>query len=453
MTNAQTNRAKTQNGAETNATSENAVVDFFFIVGASRSMTESDIENKFLSAWSQNPELAVRVGLWSRDPRGGAGERRAFRIIFKKLIEIDPDRARRALARIPELGRWDDVLVALETPLADTAVAMIKAALESSDRLCAKWMPRQGLRARRLRESLGWSPKRWRKTLVNLTQVVETQMCRKEWDEIDYESVPSVAHARYRSAFSRHSTERYAEFLAEVRAGEKTINASAVFPHDVIRNMSDGCDEQWAALPDFMSESKESIMPLVDVSGSMAIQLSGKVTALDVAVGLGLYVSERNEGPFRNAFITFSSSPQINITSGSIRDRVSQMVSSDWDMGTNVMSAIKLILDTARHHNLDADSVPNTLLILSDMEFDFANSGSTTFESMQAIFEEYGYRFPRIVWWNLNSSKNNYPVAAHENGTAMISGFSPAILKAVLAGRTTPLETMMETINSSRYDF
>jgi hypothetical protein len=64
-----------------------------------------------------------------------------------------------------------------------------------------------------------------------------------------------------------------------------------------------------------------------------------------------------------------------------------------------------------------------------------------------------GYKVPAIVYWNIQSRGNNIPVAFDETGTALISGFSPSILKSIVKGEiTSPQGIMDETIMSPRYE-
>jgi len=100
--------ATTANGAVTNASSLNKNVDLFFLAGASRG---KDITSTFAGALVEDSEVAVRVLEWARDARGGAGERETFRKLFGYLIRTEPKLAGRVLPKVPELGRWDDVLM------------------------------------------------------------------------------------------------------------------------------------------------------------------------------------------------------------------------------------------------------------------------------------------------------------------------------------------------------
>ena len=102
--------------------------------------------------------------------------------------------------------------------------------------------PRQGPLAVEIRNFFGMSPKFYRKSLVELTKVVETQMCAKDWDAINFSHVPSVASSRYKKAFNRN-TKKYAEYVAKLVKGDDPtvkVNAAAVYPYDVLKGMSSG---------------------------------------------------------------------------------------------------------------------------------------------------------------------------------------------------------------------
>ena len=231
--------ARTQNDMKARVSTANALTDLFFKIGAMRG---KNVIPAWTAARVQDSDLASRIALWARDIRGGAGERKIFRDILTDLVNTDLDRASALARKAPELGRWDDLLVLVGTPLETFAFEMIGAALRDGNGLCAKWMPRQGEVANKLRNYLGYSPKFYRKRLVELTKVVETQMCAKDWDNINFNHVPSVASSRYKKAFARH-TEKYKEWTAalvskdpEVKASVK-VNAAAVYPYDVLKGI------------------------------------------------------------------------------------------------------------------------------------------------------------------------------------------------------------------------
>lgn len=454
--------ARTENGMKARASSANACVDFFYAVGASRG---KNIIPQFVAAYVENSELAIRIALWARDVRGGAGERQIFRDILNYVEKTNPDLACSMLAKTPELGRWDDVLVPQTENVKAFANSLIAIALKAGNGLCAKWMPRKGERAVQLRKFLGLSPKEYRKTLVGLTQVVETQMCAKDWDNINFSHVPSLAAARYRNAFQRNTPE-FAKYVESLVKGEAKVNAGAVYPYDVIKSVSpyhsltgteiQFVEQQWNALENFVGDA--SILPMIDVSGSMACPAGGNanLTCMDIAVSLGLYCADKNTGAFKDVFLTFSSQPQLQKVSGSIVQKLQQIRVADWGMSTNVLAAVDKILTTAMNGKVPQEQMPKMLVIFSDMQFDqCARFDDSAMEGFKRRYQSAGYEMPKIVFWNLNGA-NNVPVKSNESGVALVSGFSPALMKALLSNdldEFTPESIMLKTVMVERYSF
>jgi len=458
----------TENGMATNSTSLNACVDLFFNIGAMRGQDKQRLIATFSKAFNEDPKRAMKLLFWARDVRGGAGERQVFKDIIVYLAENHDLVLKPNLHLISEYGRWDDLLALVGTYLENDAFTLISDALINENGLCAKWMPRKGVVAEKLRKFTGMSPKQYRKSLVGLTNVVETKMCAGEWDSIEFGKLPSVASARYQKAFGKNAYESYSAYIASLVKGEATINAGAVYPYDVTKSLKHGnatvANEQWKALPNYLEGANDMILPVVDVSGSMETSAGGSktVTCMDVAISLGLYISERNEGPFKDAFITFSSTPQLQVLSGSLKDRYTQMSNSDWGMSTDLEATFKLILDQATKHKLSQDEMPNKILILSDMEFNAATRSSgwrneaswnpTAQQVINDMYESSGYKMPQIVYWNIQSRNGGVPVAFDTAGTALISGFSPAIMTSLLGGDIeSPQQIMDKTIMSERY--
>lgn len=459
----------TENGMATNSSSLNACVDLFFNIGAMRGQDKKRLIATFSSAFNEDPKRAMKLLFWARDVRGGAGERQVFKDIITYLA-ADHDLALKPnLHLIAEYGRWDDLLALTGTILEEDAFTLIQEALVAENGLCAKWMPRKGIIANKLRNFMKMSPKEYRKTLVNLTNVVETKMCAKDWDSIEFSKLPSVASARYQKAFWKNSPDGYGAYVESLVKGETTINAGAVYPYDITKSLAYGdnkvANEQWKALPNYLEGASDMILPVVDVSGSMSTPAGGSknVTCMDVAISLGLYISERNEGPFKDAFVTFSDNPQLQVVSGNLTDRYRQMKSADWGMSTNLEATFELILNQAKKHGLAQDQMPNKILILSDMEFNAATRtggwrneestwNPTAQQMIEQTYEDAGYKVPQIVYWNIQSRNGGVPVAFDKLGTALVSGFSPAIMTSLLGGDIeSPQQIMDKTILSERY--
>lgn len=466
-------KVRTANGAKAFDQTGDAVLNYFSTVGARRGQDNVPL---FLSAFAENEDLAIRALLWSRDIRNGAGERETFRQVFAKLAILNIDVAKRVLARIPELGRWDDALIAVDTPVQSEAFAMVASALRAGDGLCAKWMPRKGKVAEKLRAYLDLTPKQYRKTLVNLTKVVETQMCAKQWDEINFSHVPSVASLRYREAFKRNAKDTYQEYLNKLTTalttGEDTgvkVNAAAVYPHQIVASiMGYGvnvtlqtiqlANAQWEALPNYVPEGS-SVLPMVDVSGSMTCPAGGNksIRCLDVSIALGVYLAAKNTGPFKDVILNFSTKPELmKLQGNTLYEKVKSINMRNWQMSTDLEAAFAKILDTAKKANVPQEDMPKTLVIFSDMQFDHCVSADTTlFKNMKNQYKAAGYELPNVVFWNLNDS-GNQPVKADSSGAALVSGFSPSLMENVLKGNLenlTPYNMMLDILMKDRYSF
>jgi hypothetical protein len=457
--------ARTANGMLARKSTAKATVDLFYNIGASRG---KDIVPAFVAAYVEDQDLALRIALWARDVRGGAGERQLFRDILKYLEKNDKAAARALLKRVPELGRWDDIFVFNDADLKNAAYTMLGDALREKNGLAAKWTPRKGVIAAEIRAFFGMTPKQYRKSLVALTRVVESQMCAKDWDNINFSHVPSQAARIYKKAFNRHTTA-FAEYVARLVAKDASVkvNASAIFPHDVLKGIAhsrrvfdktetDHIVAQWEALPNFVGDA--SILPLVDVSGSMTCSAGGNtsVRCLDVAVSLGLYLADKNQGVFKDTFLTFSNTPELVTLKGNIVQKLDQMSTSDWEMTTNLHAAMDKILSVAVKGSVPQSDMPRMLLVLSDMQFNQCiKFDDTTMEMIERKFEAAGYATPQIVFWNINSS-DNVPVKADKSGAALVSGFSPSIMTALLSAdldQFTPEGIMLKTVMSDRYNF
>jgi hypothetical protein len=416
-----------------------------------RGKSQDKVVSLFNEAYNENPLVASKLLFWSRDVRSGAGERQIFRDIVTHLTTTTPQTVRKNIGLIPEFGRWDDVLVLVGTELEDDMFILIKDSLTNGDALCAKWMPRKGDVANRLRKLFRFTPKEYRKML---------KMCAKDWESIDYSKLPSLASSRYQKSFVKNDTERYDEYKKALIDGTAKVNAGAVYPYDIIKSISQGGDtivseKQWESLPNWMEGSNERVLPVVDVSGSMCCPAGGNdnLTCMDVAISLGMYISERNEGNFKDAFITFSDEPQLQYLTGGLKERLNQLRSADWGYSTDLESVFNLILNQAKIYDIPQDKMPTKIMILSDMEFNQATRSDLGSQSMiESMYEMAGYKKPDIIYWNLNASGANFPVEFNKNGTALVSGFSPSILKPLLAGKNmTPESIMMGTVNDERY--
>lgn len=464
----QTKDTFTENAMPTHSTSSDPCVDFFAGAGSARNWSEDQIVAVFTKALETDPLIAMRTLFWARDARQGAGERRLFRVCIDYLDRAVSrsyhDFLYRNFHLIPEYGRWDDLF-----GLRDEAVLdFIAEGLEQGDGLLAKWLPRKGPFANRVRNYLELTPKQYRKLIVGLSNTVEQRMCAKDWDDITYEHVPSVAMHKYRKAFARNDNSRYTRYIQAVLDGETEIKAGVLFPYHLYqaykrRENEKAVTAQWNSLPNYMEGNEHRVLPMCDVSGSMTcgyghgpdFSSTKGLVPMDISVSLGIYISERNEGLFKDAFMTFSGRPQIQYLKGSFYSRCHQLEKAHWEMNTNIEAAFNLLLKTAVRENVAHNEMPDTILIISDMQFDSCvrEPNNSAMEMFRRQYRQAGYELPTIVFWQVNARAGQMPVKFNERGTAVVSGCSPTILKSVLDGTILdPRSTMLKTVMSERYE-
>lgn len=474
--NNQTNQLKdimrTNNNDFTHENTQNALLDFFSKAGSLFNKRSSHYGNEvqaldlFKNAWVVDQYKSMQLAFWLRNARGGSGNRSGFRDIIKWLAKEDPNWIEANIKLIPEYGRWDDLIQLMDTTLERFAFSFWVGAIRNGNCLAAKWAPREDKNKivfNKLRTIAGLTAKQFRKLLVENTKVVETQMCSKDWNNIEYNHVPSVAASRYSGAFAKHDSDRYGQWVKDLKNGvdkngkEVKVNASVLFPHDVVRGLiygkvsEDLSNAQFDALPDYLSDKTQRIMSICDFSGSMRTTICGEIRAVDVSLGLGLYCSDRlgKDNPFYRMFIPFSDHSSLVSWKDNTFSSAIVKVNDGWCGSTNIEAALNQILASAKMFKATNDQIPTTLLIISDMQFDQgAVDNKTAVESAMDNWEKAGYTRPKIVYWNTSGYAGS-PATAANNNTALVSGFSPSILKAVLACEDfSPLAIMNKTLEA-----
>lgn len=488
-TTASQNRSTTANGAASLKSTLNPLVDLFFMIGSLRGKDLGVYKSSFDAAYAANPTLALQMILWARDIRGGAGERNTPRELLKYLEVKHPEAVLRVIPVLADFGRWDDLLIFKTATAKTLAYQTIAEALTTGNALCAKWMPRvykfkknaQGVVdmnteanknraannkiAREIMTTMNINERAYRKLLSSLSNTVEQKMCANEWEEIEYSKLPSVASARYLPAFMKRDEARYREFLASIEKGEVKVNAGALYPYDVTTRLANGSAAetlgvaQWEQLRNFMGDNKA--IPMVDTSSSMNCSAgSTGMTCMNVAISLGLYIADKQEGAFKDLFLNFSTQPRMFELKGSniadkYRDLMGYRAGQFWGGSTNIQAAFREVLRVAKAQQVPADQMPKNLIVLSDMEFNPSNAGgwnATAYNSAKADFAAAGYELPTIVFWNLNARPGNNPVRFDQNNVALVSGFSPSVLEAILSGEDVdPVKVMLRVIDAPRY--
>ncbi len=468
------NRTRTENGAVTLRSTGDECLNLFATIGALRNADAAEIAARFLRAYAENPDLAMKTLFYARDIRGGLGERRVFKVILTWLAANEPASLRRNLPYVAEYGRWDDLLVLLDTPMRGDVVALLRQQfqvdMDALDRgepvsLLGKWLPSVNAHnedtvrhAKLLAQAFGMTDARYRKALTRLRQsirILENNLREKDYT-FDYAQQPSRAMFKYHKAFLRHDEDRYRAFMQKVSQGEAELHTGALMPYDIVQAAYRATEDEraslnatWNALEDFTGD--ENALVVVDGSGSM---YSGQPMAAAVAQSLAIYFAQRNKGAFHNHFITFSTNPQlVEIKGADIVEQVRYCRTFDDVADTNIQRVFELILSAAVQNRLPQKALPSTLYIVSDMEFNFCtrDASLTNFDYARDLYRQHGYRLPRVVFWNVQSRNRQQPVSMNAQGVALVSGCTPRIFAQVMSGEMDPMRNMLNTLNSERY--
>ena len=473
----------TENGATAYNTSSDALVDLFATIGALRERDELEVTRIFADAYAVDPLLATKILFYARDIRGGLGEKKVFKDIIRYCAQYHPEAIIPNLDLIGVYGCYKDLYALVGTPVENEMWKVMKAQFEADLKnlaegkavsLLGKWIatpdassPRTSELGKLTAKKLGYSVYEFKRHLRALRaeiKIVERYMSAKEYDKIDYGKVPSRAMKIYRDAFMRNDEDRYSKYVSNVLQGKDKINASTLYPYDIVEGVLANCrrdrdgkyissedpvlEAQWRALPDYVKGDVNALV-IADVSGSMC----GRPMA--TSIGLALYFAERNTGAYHNLFMTFSEKPSIvKVKGDTVCQKIANIRSAPWGYNTDLEKAFDMVLKIAVQNHVSPEEMVKSLVIVSDMEIDAACGSSWSFyDKMKDKFRASGYEIPNVVFWNVNSRHDIFHADSDRPGVQLCSGQSPSTF-AHLVGSVgfTPYEFMMDVISQERYN-
>jgi hypothetical protein len=463
----------------------------------------------------------------TRDVRGGKGERKLF-VDFLAVLSRHVDVAilERMVPLIPEYGCWRDLWeVRTAIPALEPAILQhvkvvfaddeVQQSNTESISLLAKWLPREksksypGL-AKRLAATLfpdipyNQRMSVYRRRVNNLNAYLETcevDMCRGTWRDIEPTHVPGRALKLYNAAFLNKvlvrtpgqtrnvpgandrfpddadrvaCRERFLAFLADVKSGKAAAKgANVVFPHEIVQRLMPRClpdetkdmlEAQWASIRTDM-DGLGKIVPMCDFSGSMA------GLPMTISLALGILISELAHPSFRDHILTFDSKPAWHSFVGcrTLTEKLQSLGRVGQGLSTDFYKACMLVVKRMEEARVPVGEEPEMLLVLTDMGWDAAGSGTNTtwssqIQRIQAQFREAGervwgagngWKVPTIVVWNLRATYNDFQAKATDEGVLTLSGWSPNVLKTLQSGNlegVSPMEGLRVILDNDRYD-
>ena len=398
----------------------------------------------------------------------GKGERLLFYHLFDALYTHYPDECKELLFLLVErYGSWQDLRQLWELTTHDivkrTCVELFAHQLaedSTSDTktLAGRWAPREKNHYKEMARAIARTmfPRErhplpmYRRLIVALNTALDTpqvKMCSGRWAEIDVEKLTSRFTFKSRLALldqdntgqRRHVGDEDRDVCREhyrtmLDTCPEKVKATCVFPHECVKSAMFTHDDTVQAIWNGLNTtwgphlSKMKAIPMVDVSGSM------NGIPMEVAIALGMLFAKNTHSDFRNHLMTFHSNPSwFNIDDDwSLHECVRRVMTMGWGMNTNFRLAWQRILDVAILRGIPNDEMPKFLFVLSDMQFDEScnpREFDAAYDEMSRVFSEAGFTLPSIIFWNLRATAN-FPTTSTQKGVVMISGFSPAVLKA-----------------------
>lgn len=369
------------------------------------------------------------------------------------------------------------------------------------------------------------SQKQYRKQVSKLTSYLslpEVYLSAQREDEIDFGAMASTATFKLSRALLNETKDgevrrsdtkrrRCAELFVK-HLTEKGLKGATLMPHEIVAEILKGnvspmrakvldalWKDLWKNVVDQVRDTAQEegldfdptkMVPLSDVSGSM------HGTPMEVAIAMGIGISEITHPAFRDLVLTFETTPRWHklTASDSIVEKVMSLRRAPWGGSTNFAAAYDQILEVCLQHRLGREDVP-TMIVFSDMQFNTAYSTRDYWsyghepkkETLTTMHQEIRSKFARtaqklrwknadptpIVYWNLRNT-GGHPVEKDTEGAVLLSGFSPSMLKMVMNGealedkevevvdadgqvrtervRVTPSEVLRKSLDESLYD-
>jgi hypothetical protein len=439
-----------------------------------RGINKNDLINYLDKSWELSKIKTLAIIFNSRDRLKGKKEKEIsnFCLLWLKIFHNDIYKNHINIY-INEYGCWNDLNYIIkksknhnyEYKLFAEQLKKDKELLDNDENisLCAKWIispnNKQVIKiARYLFDDIKNYQERYRKEYITPLRrkldIIETKLCNKDWDKIEYSKVPAKALSIYKKCFIRNDNDNYQSFLNDVFNNKTKLKISGLLPHEIIKKYYDSrlteIDEtlelEWHAFVDLYknTDNFNGIIPIVDVSGSM-FDSSSQVKPIYVSVALGLLISELNSGYLHNKVMTFSQRPHfIDVKGETLRDRIKSILSTPFGLNTDFLKVADLIIETSLS---DISFSYKKIICLTDMQFDVVNEDRNIHNIFINKFKNNNLEIPELIYWNLSGKYNNYPIDTTYENTSMISGFSEQLLTVILNNdKINPLSLMEQIL-------
>jgi len=462
----------------TDLTTNNPNLDLF--VKLVRQIDEENLINYLNNSWNYDKLKTLAIILNSRDRMNGKKEKNISNRCMLWLKKQDNKIYKKnIMTYITKYGCWNDLNYIIkhtkknnyEYKLFAEQLKRDKELLETNENisLCSKWVINPNDNnvikiARYLFDDINKYQEKYRKEYIRPLRtrlnLIETKLCNKDYENIDYTKIPAKALSIYTKAFKKHDTDKYNEYLENVANNKCKMKITGLLPYEIIKKyIKQGLTEidnvlelQWKSYIDtYKNKIFENIIPIVDVSGSM-LSSSKNIKPIHVSIAMGLLLAEINSGELHNKIMTFSEMPRFFTIEGeTLMDKIKNILTAPFGFNTNFIAVANLLI------NLNISY--KKIICFTDMQFDTAHNGGRENRTIQDIhnifmniFKENNKEEPSLIYWNLNGEYDNYPINNNLKNTSIISGFSEQLLNIVLECDVITPEILMEKTLEPYYE-
>ena len=493
------NVSETWNGAVSYATTNSVCVDQFGKAGSCRGRDFDTVFAEQAALWKENKEFAVKFPFYLRMitrktkmsdgtttdiPQRGQGARDEA---FKRLLWFahnESDIFYQNLWLLPVVGSWKDlwVLLTMDDSLDqrrifsviaegcqnDTQRDLVKKYLpqiRSNNKCKTDWARKTNDLAKAFCKFAGWSAQEYR-MFKSTGKAHEFQRFisqglydKLDWNKISGKALLNLATSHFLA--NHNLVEDYMSWIADSPTAK--FNG---YPYELGLKMANlgnnmslatkasrmTIDAQFENLIKTAKENTGGITGNVwcalDTSGSMTCPISdtSKLSAYDVCISLGIYFSTLNEGAFHKNVIMFDEKSHVKQLKGTFSEMYNDITMGRTAWGsTNFQSVIDEIVRIRKTRpNIPIEEYPTTLLVVSDMQFDFCGSMSN-YELMKkklyTVFPQEFVDSMKFIWWQVNGSDvKDMPATLDDGGCYFLSGFDGSLVTLICGGEAEVID-------------
>lgn len=458
------------------ATNSNANLDLFCQLV--RDINKNDLITFLNRSWNLNQLKTIAIIFNCRDRLNGKKEKNIsnFCLLWLKLNHSQIYK-KNLLTYIDKYGCWNDLNFIIDKTKHHNYEYKVFAEQLKKDKisldydenisLCAKWVISANNTdsikiARYLFDDITNFQEKYRKEYITPLRkklnIIETKLCKKDWEYIDYSKIPAKALNVYKKSFIRNDYDKYYSFLNEIK-NYKNYKITGLLPHEIIKKYIDSdlndIDEtlelQWQTFINFYKDKIiDSIIPIIDVSGSMfTFNKLSIIKPIYVSIAIGLLLAEINSDFLHNKIMTFSEFPIfINIEGDTLKDKIKCILQSNFGLNTNFLKVADLIISTSL---TNPSFNYKKIICITDMQFDKNNISTDTHSLFINKFINSNSIIPELIYWNVSGSYSNFPINNDYTNISIISGFSEQLLSIILdCDKLTP-EILMNKVLEPYY--